>query len=238
MFHSVGDGAFENLTPTAFRELLSRLNDSVTFVDLPEIFETQAPERRIPLTFDNGYRGFHDHVVPILNEYEAPVTVFAVAGTLRQESLSVDEHVDGNYMSPAQLTAVADDELVSIGNHTMTHTNLQAVESSQRLHEEIVEAKTVLEDELGVPVDRFCYPYNNVSREVVSVVKDSHKWAVCGGGWEARLSMATNPYLIPRVNGAKQWWRVRWHLLDRGTHLARGADELQSFVACILGQTP
>ena len=238
MFHSIGDGGFDDISPSVFRSLIARLNETVRFVDLPELFRTDAEKRRVALTFDDGYKGYHNNVVPILAEFDAPSTVFVVASTLETGSTTVDESVRKHSMSPEQVATVANKNLVTIGNHTLTHPNLQSITSRERLREEIVCAKTTIEDKIGTSVDRFCYPYNNVSREAVAVVRECHEWATAGGGWETVLSVDTNPYLIPRVNAARPWWRVRWHLLDRGTHLARGADELQAFVAWVLGQTP
>jgi peptidoglycan/xylan/chitin deacetylase (PgdA/CDA1 family) len=233
MFHSIGDSGFDDLSPSAFRSLIARLDETVTFVDLPELFKTDSTERRVALTFDDGYEGYHDHVVPILKEFDAPSTVFVVASTLGNGPVTVDENVRGRFMSPEQVASVADEDLVTVGNHTMTHPSLPSVTSRERLREEVTDAKTTIENELGVSVERFCYPYNNVSRAAVSVVRQSHDWAVWGGGWRETLSMQTHPSLVPRVNGAQPWWQLRWHLLDRGKHLARSAEEGLSFLRCV-----
>jgi peptidoglycan/xylan/chitin deacetylase (PgdA/CDA1 family) len=230
MFHSVGDGGFDDLSPSTFRGLLERLGETVEFVDLPIIYEEPSKRRRVALTFDDGYEGFHDHVVPILEDLGAPATVFVVAGTLTDEQLQVDEAVSGQYMTPAQLQEVAASNLVTIGNHTMTHRNLRNVTSVKKLAYEITDAKRLLEDCLDIDIDRFCYPYNDYTSAAVGVVRRTHEYGVRGGGWEETLSISTNPYLIPRINGSREWWRVRWHLLDRSAHLATGVKELRAAV--------
>lgn len=230
MFHSIGDGAHEDLPPTAFRSLIARLDESVTFVDIPELFETESDERRIALTFDDGYEGYHDYVVPILEEFDAPSTVFVVANTLRDGPEPLQEAFREDVMPSDKVAAVADNELVTVGNHTMSHPNLQSVSDHQRLYEEIVRAKEIIEDEIGVSVNRFCYPYNDQTPAALTMVRDSHDFGVAGGGWATILETDTNPYLIPRVNAARPWWRIRWHLLNRSTHLALGIRHLTECV--------
>jgi len=228
MFHSVGDGAFDNLSPDTFRERIERFNRTVTFADLPEIYENPSEDRRIVLTFDDGYRGFYEHVVPILHEFDIPATVFVVARTLEDQSFVVNEGIGDGYMTPEQLAELANDDLVTIGNHTMTHPDLHELSSPEQLRTEIVAARCLIEEELDTTVDRFCYPGNRSTPVATSIVNDSHNYAVSGGGWKATVSPRTNPYLIPRVNGASERWRVRWHLLDESTHLARSIDEFRA----------
>jgi peptidoglycan/xylan/chitin deacetylase (PgdA/CDA1 family) len=230
MFHSIGGGGHDNLSPTVFRSLISKLNKKVNLVDLPELFETEADERRIALTFDDGYEDYYDHVVPILRDFDAPSTVFIVASTLRNESVSFYKNVDGPFMSSKQLREIADEDLVTIGNHSLTHSNLGSVRSRERLQDEIINAKQIIETDIGVSVNRFCYPYNDLTPEAASVVKRSHDWGVAGGGWEVILDTDTNPYQVPRINAARPWWLIRWQLLDRSTHLALGVKHLLKYI--------
>jgi peptidoglycan/xylan/chitin deacetylase (PgdA/CDA1 family) len=230
MFHSVGDRAFDDLSPASFRRRLQRLDETVEFVDLPTIYEEPSDRKRVALTFDDGYRGFYEHVVPALDDLDIPATVFVVAGTLTDGQLRVDEAVDGRYMSPTQLRDVASADPVTIGNHTMTHPNLGDITAPKQLEREIADAKHLLEDYLDVTVDRFCYPYNDYTPAAVRVARRTHEYAVRGGGWEQTVSIHTNPYLIPRVNGSREWWRLRWHLLDRSAHLATAVKEFRAAV--------
>jgi len=230
MFHSVGDDAFDDVSPTVFRRLLERLSETVEFVDLPTVHRDVTEQKRIALTFDDGYAGFPEHVVPVLNDLGVPATVFVVAATLRDESLYVDDEIGEQYMTAAELRGLVDERQVTIGNHTMTHPNLETVDDGARLEREIIDAKRLLEDELDVSVDRFCYPYNNYTAVAHNLVRRSHEYAVCGGGWKRAVSIHANPYLLPRVNGAVEWWRLRWHLLDRSSRLATAADELVDLI--------
>jgi len=75
------------------------------------------------------------------------------------------------------------DELVQtyegfeIANHTMTHPDLCRIESN-RLVAEIVDARKVLQDWFGQPVDGFCYPYGRSTVEAQNVVESSgHRFA-------------------------------------------------------------
>jgi hypothetical protein len=44
------------------------------------------------------------------------------------------------------------------------------------------------------------------------------------------LDTDTNPYQVPRINAARPWWLIRWHLLDKSTHLALGVKHLLKYI--------
>ena len=73
-------------------------------------------------------------------------------------------------LSPAELIALARDELIEIGAHTVNHPMLTALpEDSQRW--EIGQSKRELESLLGRPVTSFAYPYGHHTEDVVALVR-------------------------------------------------------------------
>jgi len=75
------------------------------------------------------------------------------------------------------------DELAStyagfeIANHTMTHPDLCRIEGAQ-LVMEIVDARKMLQDWFGQPVEGFCYPYGRASAESQKLIEDAgHRFA-------------------------------------------------------------
>ena len=178
-------------------------------------------------TLDNGYRDNRDHALPMLREFDAPCTIYAVSdfaeGTglwwvalemaiARANAIEVEiggaatrfdtatpaakqsafdrlhdwlrslsgEHdvereisalcrrhgVDESAicrelcMSWDELKRFANDPLVTIGAHTITHCNLAKQSEENALHE-LSTSRRLLEQALGRPVLHLAYPYGD-----------------------------------------------------------------------------
>lgn len=200
MYHSIGGGGYNTVPPTQFERQLEWIYKEYEIVDLPEIL-TPSQEKRAVLTFDDGYRSFYDSVLPILNEGEIPATVFVIGRTIEDSGFShTGRTADESYLSREELNELGDHPLVHIGNHTMTHPNLTQITDESRLRAEIVDSANFLERVVGHPIERFCYPGNNWSKQVREVVSESHKVAVNGS--KKCPPSQSDPYTIPRINGA------------------------------------
>jgi peptidoglycan/xylan/chitin deacetylase (PgdA/CDA1 family) len=105
---------------------------------------------------------------------------------------------------PAAYAAVTWEELaemqgngIEIGSHTMTHPILSRI-SRERLVEEVVTSRVVLEKMLKAPVRTFCYPNGqpgDINDEVVAVVRDA---GYIGAPFWFDLT-TWDPFLVPRM---------------------------------------
>ena len=57
------------------------LHDAVEMMD-----KERMPPRAVAITFDDGYRSFHDLALPVLMEYNLPSTVFVTTGHMHDKS--------------------------------------------------------------------------------------------------------------------------------------------------------
>ena len=214
-YHSVGGGTYDDFDPERLRRDVEYLDARYEIVDLPDVLRP-SETKRIALTFDDGYRDFYRHVVPILREYEAPATVFVIADAIDDPSFNHNERFEYEYMDRDELAELVDEELVTIGNHTQSHPRLPDL-SPERMEDEIVGAKRRLESTFDVRVDRFCYPYNAFDGTAAGIVRETHDVGVAGRGRREPVSVETDPAAVPRVNGANPAWEVRWDLSDTAT---------------------
>ena len=220
-FHSVGDGYYDDITTQAFEQLLDRLESKYRIVDLPALIERRSDEKRLALTFDDGYAGFYSDVVPALRKQEIPATVFIITQTLVDKDFRHNEDYEYKYMGLEELRELPREEHITIGNHTATHPDLTTVSDRDRLEEEIKGARDQLESELNITINRFCYPGNKHDGRAREIVAHSHDYAVCGGGRTTPITADTNPLLIPRVNGAGTPWRIEWDVSDLSTTISK-----------------
>ena len=219
--------------PEFLRAMLSHLRargiDIVTMDEVHQRLAERNFSRRFAcFTLDDGYRDNRDHALPVLREFDAPCTVYAVSdfaeGTgrlwwvaleraiARANAIEVEiggaaahfdtatpaakqfafdrlhdwlrslpgEHdvqreisalcarhgVDESAicrelcMSWDELKLFADDPLVTIGAHTVTHCNLAKQSEENALHE-LSTGRRRLEEALGRPVLHLAYPYGD-----------------------------------------------------------------------------
>lgn len=121
----------------------------------------------IVVTFDDGYRDFLTHAVPILQKHRIPATCFVIAAKLDGD--------DPRFMSRDEVLRVAQTGLVTIGCHSMNHRSVRQVSADERIIE-VTEAKARLEAALSRPIAHFCYPYgtkNDFDDACADLIKDS-----------------------------------------------------------------
>lgn len=111
-----------------------------------------VPEKAIVLTFDDNYQGFYDNAYPILKERGWPGAMF-VHTNFVGEKKSAHPKMDWE-----TLRTLDKDGLVTIASHTLSHPDDMSKLPVEKQQEELSEAKTVLERELGHPIPYFAYP--------------------------------------------------------------------------------
>ena len=118
------------------------------------------PERPVILSFDDGWDNQFNHAFPLLQKYGFTATFFAVTDYLDHE----------NFMTTDQLKALLAAGM-TIGSHTRSHPALPTIGDKTQLWNQIAGSKMWLEQQLGVTIDTFAYPYGAYSPAIVSTVK-------------------------------------------------------------------
>lgn len=244
MYHSVGErGRYGNVSVDRFREDLSRLVEGYEVVDLGALPTPDGDRPRVAITFDDAYRNFHEHALPVLREFDVPVTLFVPVGLLDggypslagrlERSPDGDPRVDGPdsdgrpapLMTSEQVHAALETGLVTLGNHTLTHPDL-ATAPPESLVTEVCEAGRRLEREFGVTVDRFCYPYGRYSRAALSLVRETHELAVTAV--DEPLGAAPDPHRLPRLHAHEEWWTALPGAPETGERTPAGAGSYKT----------
>jgi peptidoglycan/xylan/chitin deacetylase (PgdA/CDA1 family) len=274
------------VTPEFLRATLAHVRargfDIVTADELHRRLTEHDFSRRFAcFTFDDGYRDNRDFALPVMREYDAPLTVYAasdfaegigrlwwvalervvaatdridtgVAGTaVRFDTSTIDGKqaaftgihdilrglpddrdvaremsslcarygIDEAVISRElclpwdELKAFADDPLVTIGAHTITHCNLAKQSEAQALHE-ITESRARIEAVLQCPVVHLAYPYGDRSaagpREFAMAKTAGFKTAVTTRPGMIFPENADHPTALPRIslNGNYQNARI------------------------------
>lgn len=221
MYHSVGGDATlpANVPTDRFRRHVAFLTEAFDVVDLPELVDSSSRSKRVALTFDDGFANVCTEVLPVLRAFDVPATVFVCPGLLGEADPDLLRRRFGLptvrrdvVVSETQLEALAAADLVTVGNHTMTHPDLTAIDDPDVLETEVAGARAALEDRLGVTVDRFAYTYGPYDDRAVAAVRASHDLAVTGD--PRLLSDAVDRHRIPRIGAELSLRRLRWEISD------------------------
>lgn len=148
----------------------------VSVGDLVDAMATGRARGMVGLSFDDGYAGMLDQMLPILRRHGFGATVFVVT-----ERLGGSNDWDTGPVWPLldlagvrQLAAAG----VEIGSHTATHARLEGLEPG-RLKSEVTGSRDQLADLLGVPPRGFAYPYGSVDAAAVEAVRDAGYTYAC-----------------------------------------------------------
>ncbi|GGY52998.1 polysaccharide deacetylase [Bacterioplanes sanyensis] len=174
--------------------------------------EVELSGHAVAITFDDGYENFYQYAYPILQRYQLPATVYAVAGLLGQSSdwLYEDKLTPAPLMSVERMREVQHNGLIEFGSHAITHPRLTQI-STAAMQDEVVRSKQLLEDALQRPVDHICYPYGDHNEAVV----DAARAAGYASGTTIVKGIATaahDPLALPRKamsfnEGRYRLWR-------------------------------
>ena len=113
----------------------------------------------VAISFDDGNVSDLEHAMPALRERGVVATFFVVAGRLGTPHF-LDEDAVGALAAGG----------MEIGCHGMLHRPWRGLDV-QALHEELVEAKTVLERALKRPVTRAACPFGSYDRRVLRTLR-------------------------------------------------------------------
>lgn len=122
------------------------------------------PLRAAVLTVDDGYASFATAGLPILEEFEVPVTLFV-------NSRSVGGRGMLNWEELAGLAARG----MEIGNHTASHDyflNMPAPQRLKRFKADVEEAQREIAEHLGAAPRVFSYPFGEYDLAMKEVVRE------------------------------------------------------------------
>lgn len=125
-------------------------------------FDWSFPERKneIFLTFDDGpIPGLTDHVLDILDEYQAKATFFMVGNNVKKFPETARQVYHRGH---------------SIGNHTFSHVNGWKTLTERYLHE-VKLTDQIIQDTLGVKPTLFRPPYGKPNFMAVNKILKDHR---------------------------------------------------------------
>jgi peptidoglycan/xylan/chitin deacetylase (PgdA/CDA1 family) len=193
LYHRVGMGSREiDLTSKAFERQIAHLAAREYTLTLDRAVDG-ATAGGIVLTFDDGYRDFYDHVLPVLVRHGVPALLYLATGFVTGSGLVGPE--DG--IAWSQLQEAVGTGLVTVGSHTHSHVDLSRG-SGNEANEEIRRSKGLIEERLQRPCDHFAFPWGVASLEAQREAR-RHFGTVALGAWRTNRRGQIDPYRLGRT---------------------------------------
>jgi peptidoglycan/xylan/chitin deacetylase (PgdA/CDA1 family) len=212
MYHSISDNLFGmshpyfhiNTLPEVFSQQMRWLrNAGYRSIDLKQActgLEAGTDlSKTIVITFDDGYRDFYTDALPILKQCGFTATLFLATDRIHNAPARIEGADYLTWSDVRELHA----EGMRFGSHTVSHPDLRSLGPDQ-IEYELGHSKEVLEEQLGVSIDAFSYPFGfpeedkNFTRFLEDVLSnlgfDYGVSTILG-----RASRRSNRFFLPRL---------------------------------------
>lgn len=189
---------FHDVPPTATKRLehnLLYLKENTNVINLADFFTHRLVQSKIntAITFDDGYKGWVSHAMPILKKLNLPATFFISSGFVdltKDEETTFTKTKLFKKLPPREITGGLTSEDIRIlvkegfivGGHTVNHINLELTNDTEELRNEIFKDKVRLEKITGRKIEVFSYPcgaYANPNLNISRILREAgYKGAV------------------------------------------------------------
>lgn len=140
------------------------------------------PAKAFLISFDDGFKGVHEHAWPVLRQHHWPAVMFLVSHLIGQDDAWSKNENPGGLTYPllnrAEIAEMAQGGF-SFHGHSRRHRDLTTLNAAE-LSDEIAGCKAELEA-LGIPCRYFAYPYGRFGEREADAVK--------AAGFEAAFSV-------------------------------------------------
>lgn len=147
----------------------------------------QLPEYPIVITFDDGFSGNYEFVLPVLLQYNATATFF----------VTVNQIATPLMMTWRQLQELSNSGM-SVESHSMNHIFFGELDDREAL-KELKDSKQSIEQKLGKPVRFISLPNGSYSANLTDLAKQVGYL----GGFSSDIGyvkIKTNPFLLNRIS--------------------------------------
>lgn len=203
-----------------FAEQMDDLLHLTNPIPLRQFEPFESGVRYSAVTFDDGLTCIIENAVPELIQRKIPFTIFVPTGYVGKQSSWV-QHANGKIQREAiiteeQLRELANNELIIIGSHCVTHSNLLLLDT-ESAKIEITKSKKDLESILDSKVTLLSFPYGGHNTAHIELAREAgYKMAFTI--LPALVNSGSNNFVIGRVRVDPLDWRIEYRLKLLGAY--------------------
>lgn len=187
---------------------------------LDRALETRA--RNVVVTFDDGLESVFANAMPELQRRAIPFAVFVPAGKLgvkpdwSTKTKKAQAANGGVVVSAERLRQLSGHELMTVGSHGMTHTNLVSI-GEARAREELFQSKRTLEAIVGKPVTLVSFPYGAYTSAHIRYAREMG-YRHCFSIEPGEPFVCAEQAVVGRIEVDPTDWRLEYRLKIRGAY--------------------
>ena len=195
-----GDSLEMVITSDDFERDLKYLKDNgYTSIDLKTLKEykedpsVKIPKKPFVITFDDGYLNNYEHAYPLLKEYDTKAVIYTIVWSLGRDKFILNDSSINPHFTWDQGREMVDSGIIELGSHSFDLHNpegssygyekacgfgVDRIEGENeedyydRIYEDIKKSKDLMEENFGVEVNSFAYPYGLYNDVAIKVLKD------------------------------------------------------------------
>lgn len=192
VYHRVGEGDREiDLPVRTFERQLEALAESKVR-SLEDALSDGTGG--LVITFDDGYRDFHEHVLPGLVEHHLPALLYLSTALVESGSGSAGSE---DRLTWRMLREAAETGLVTFGSHTHAHVDLSRATQDEAVLE-MRRSKELIEHHLQVPCRHFAYPWGVGSKATDRAARRLFETAAIDS-WKTNRRGRIDPFRLGRT---------------------------------------
>lgn len=167
--------------------------DLKTLKDYKEDPTTIIPEKPFVITFDDGYLNNYEYAYPLLKEYDTQAVIYTIVWSVGRDKFILNDKDIIPHFTWEQGKEMLDSGIIELGSHTYDLHNPEGFSYGyetvcgygvgkidgenqesyyNRIYEDLEKSKDLMEENLGVKINSFAYPYGIYNDTVIKVLKD------------------------------------------------------------------
>lgn len=206
--------------PVEQRKRFARQMDAIVRCAVPisvdNLEKLEDSRHHVAVTFDDGFQSVIKNALPELALRRIPITIFVPTDHLGQKPAWLNDPDDSGsqqvVMSVDQLKAL-DSNLVSLGSHGVTHSNLLLL-NEDKAGREIYQSKHFLENLLKKNINTLAFPYGAYNETHVKLARQAGYKRV----FSILPTLVANEYVIGRVAVDPTDWSIEFRLKMCGSY--------------------
>ncbi|NIO21772.1 MAG: polysaccharide deacetylase family protein [Candidatus Aenigmarchaeota archaeon] len=197
--------------------------------------------RRVAVTFDDGFMSVLENALPVLAQRKIPSTIFVPTGNVGQHPKWIKDKkgpLAGEVVITFdQLSRLKNNELVSIGSHGVTHSNLLLLKEAE-VRVELSESRRVLAATLERDIKLLSFPHGAYNQKIVELAREA--------GYDRVFTILpklgfSDPceYVTGRVRVDPTDWRLEFRLKLLGAYCWLSlSSALKCYIHRLMGKLP
>lgn len=167
---------------------LKRNYEFISTEELIQIIENKLKTKnKVWLTFDDGLKTNIKNILPVLDEYQVSATFF-IAPNLHSQN--------NRFMSPDDIRILNSSNLVTIGNHTLNHIDVSALEVRE-INRELSGCNSELKKFSNYNNQIFSYPFGGYNKNVLELLKNKN-FILAATTQSTYITDNVDLFLVPR----------------------------------------